>query len=64
MRICVRCNTPMLEDFSLRSQNVKITLARTTKVFFPGIVDYVKVAVCPNCGEISTYVDKNKLKNE
>ncbi len=64
MRECLRCKTQMKEDCDLRSgSNYKLTLTKSTKNLFPGAIDFIKVAVCPKCGEISIYVDQSKIKD-
>ncbi|MFI3330069.1 MAG: nucleic acid-binding protein [bacterium] len=62
MRQCIRCNEEMIENCDLRAgSNDKITLTKSTKIFFPEVAGFIKVAVCPKCGEISLYIDPDKI---
>lgn len=66
MRKCIRCNTRMLENYSLQISNLtamgRILLVKGTSIL-GNELGKVKVAVCPNCGEISIYFDDvDKLK--
>lgn len=56
MRRCPRCDVEMREGFLLREERAgrPIGLYKTGKIF--GEVDYLKAAVCPNCGEVSLYL--------
>ena len=56
MRKCVRCGAEMEEDFSFTGGYGNVIRKKgTTKAVYP------KAAVCPECGEISIYVDEEKL---
>ncbi|QNO14177.1 nucleic acid-binding protein [Alkalicella caledoniensis] len=64
MRTCHRCDTEMIEDFDVKVEGgaYGIKIAKGTGVFAKRI-GKPKVAVCPNCGEISLYIeDVDKLQ--
>ena len=58
MRTCKQCQIPMNEGYSLKVNtygNIKIEKKQAKS-------DHIKVAICPNCGEISLYADNNIVK--
>ncbi|MBR4992592.1 MAG: nucleic acid-binding protein [Clostridia bacterium] len=59
MRNCLRCNTEMLEDAALQDRG-RVVLTGGLGNF--GLFDKfpVKAAVCPNCGEVSLYIEDFK----
>ena len=57
MRECIRCKTEMVEDLIVRDSDDASRLVITTDKFFAKTLGKVKAAVCPNCGEISIYLD-------
>lgn len=59
MRNCLRCNTEMLEDATLHDRGL-VALRGGLGNF--GMFDKfaVKAAVCPNCGEVSLYIEDFK----
>lgn len=64
MRKCLRCQTEMLEDYDIKVQGggYGITITDSEKIFAARL-GKPKVAVCPNCGEVSVYIeDVDKLK--
>ncbi|MCL2508246.1 MAG: nucleic acid-binding protein [Oscillospiraceae bacterium] len=64
MRKCVRCETEMVENCGIRIERhgYGIIIADSPGAFSVRI-EKPKVAVCPNCGEISLYVENvNMLK--
>lgn len=62
MRNCIRCNTPMVEDLTIRPTDAN-ALTIWNKGMFAGSLGKVVCAVCPNCGYVETYVaDTEKLK--
>lgn len=70
MRICRQCQCEMIEGFDVKVEGVfyGIEIANNTRLFSKTI-EKPKVAICPNCGEISLYVVnideiKKKLKNK
>ena len=58
MRKCVRCGAEMEEGFNYTGGggNVIRRKGLSAKAVYP------KAAVCPSCGEISVYVDKEDLE--
>ena len=58
MRKYLRCGAEMEEDFVFTEPggNVIRKKGLSTKAVYP------KAAVCPKCGEISIYVDEEKLE--
>lgn len=64
MRKCIRCKSEMIEDYYLKVKggNYGITIATSKKIFADRIGE-LKVAICPKCGEVSTYIDNiDKIK--
>lgn len=61
MRKCLRCQSDMIEglDFKIDGASYGITLAENEKIFAKRI-GKPKVAVCPNCGEISIYLENTE----
>lgn len=58
MRKCIRCGAEMEENFKFTGGygNVIRKKGLTGKAVYP------KAAVCPQCGEISIYVDEEQLE--
>ena len=59
MRTCIRCGTEMREDHALRSADVHfhgLMIASGDSVFSSEVAR-PKVAICPNCGEVSLYIE-------
>lgn len=66
MRKCLRCQTDMIEDYDIRvhQKAYGIVITNSTKLFSKQ-VGKPKVAICPECGEISIYLeDTTKLTEE
>lgn len=64
MRQCIRCKSEMVEDLRIRQTGDGMGLTVTTAGFFCKTIGKLKAAVCPNCGEISLYLeDTDKLKD-
>ena len=66
MRQCTRCKTEMVDNYSLKASNISaiatILLAKGNGIL-SNELGKIKVAVCPNCGELSLYFDQlEKLK--
>lgn len=67
MRKCIRCGTAMVEDCELviwgfGSEYIQIKYDKKKRAF-SGDLGTPKAAVCPNCGEVSIYVENtSKLK--
>ena len=64
MRECPRCKAEMVEDLIIRDSGRFTNIIITTgRVFGPNL-GKVCAAVCPECGEISIYLeDTDKLKD-
>ncbi len=58
MRVCVRCQTKMIEncDVKVEGAGYGIKVALGTGIFAKRI-GKPKVAICPKCGEISLYIE-------
>ena len=64
MRECIRCKTEMVENLNIRDSGQCTSIIIHTKGLFGKTLGKVKAAVCPNCGEISLYLeDTTKLRN-
>lgn len=64
MRNCPQCQTEMVEDLRIRSTGDANGLVVTNPGFFGKSLGKVKAAVCPNCGEVSLYIeDTSKLNS-
>ena len=61
MRKCLRCDEVMVEDYILKTENLtswaSVVLGKGSGVF-SGTKGKVKASVCPNCGEISIFIDE------
>lgn len=64
MRKCIRCGSEMREECAIRQQDNACGLVIVKGGgIFGRTVGKVKAAVCPECGEISLYVEETeKLK--
>ena len=63
MRTCIRCNTKMVEDCGVKIQGAGYTFVITENeniMFGSQSIGKPKAAVCPNCGEISFYLEDVK----
>lgn len=64
MRECIRCKAEMVEDLIIRDSSQFTNIILTTGRVFGHNFGKVKAAACPNCGEISIYIDDtDKLKD-
>lgn len=64
MRECIRCKSEMVEHCDLKVQGAGygVVLTSNEKIFSERL-EKPKIAICPNCGEVSIYIDDvNKLK--
>lgn len=64
MRKCLRCGAEMVEDCGVRQTNSMcgIVITESEKLFARDL-GKVKAAVCPECGEVSLYIENlEKLK--
>lgn len=59
MRTCIRCGTEMVEHCDLRVEGAGygVVVAATDRKLFSRRLGKPKVAICPQCGEISLYVE-------
>lgn len=65
MRKCLRCGSEMKEDCVLRGNFDSDTLTLyKRKKFIGGRIGGVTAAVCPQCGEVSLYVDDTEKLND
>ena len=65
MRECIRCGIEMMENCGIKVQGggYGIVLTDNENKLFGGRMGNPKVAICPNCGEVSIYLEKtSKLK--
>lgn len=63
MRKCLRCNAEMVEDLDVKVDMQGYGIKITRKGVFGDTVQKPRVAVCPQCGEVSLYLeDLDKLK--
>ena len=64
MRQCIRCKAEMVENLIIRDAGDAHRLTITTDKFFPKTLGKVRAAVCPNCGEISIYIEDTAKLND
>ena len=65
MRKCIRCGSDMKEGCAIKIEGGGngIVLSADENKLFGGRIGKPKVAICPNCGEVSIYIeDVDKLK--
>lgn len=66
MRKCIRCGTQMKENCSVKIEGegfYYMEISSDDKKIFGNKIGKPKAAVCPNCGELSFYIeDVNKVK--
>lgn len=65
MRKCIRCGSEMIENCAIKVEAsvYSIVLASDENKVFGGRLGIPKVAICPECGEVSIYLDDvEKLK--
>ncbi|MEG0330071.1 MAG: hypothetical protein RR537_05680 [Longicatena sp.] len=64
MRICIRCQSEMVEDYGLKIESFSAGVAPVKLSRGQGVlsesVGNIKLAICPNCGEISLYIEDYK----
>jgi hypothetical protein len=58
MRTCCRCNIKMVEGFDIKVEGggYGIKISDGTGIFAKRI-EKPKVAICPECGEVSLYIE-------
>lgn len=61
MRACARCCIEMIEGFDIKVVGgaYGIKISRSKSIFSKRIAK-PKVAICPQCGEVSLYIDNVK----
>lgn len=66
MRKCVRCQTDLVENCSIKVEGAGygIVMATDDKRLFPNRIGKPRVAICPNCGEVSIYIEHVDAFNE
>ena len=67
MRKCIRCGNEMKEGCAIKIEGGGngIVLSADENKLFGGRIGKTKVAICPNCGEVSIYIeDLEKLKSK
>lgn len=66
MRECLRCKSEMKEDYGLKVESLMTGVAPIRLSKGQGILsegkEKIKVAVCPNCGYVELYVEKEIKK--
>ncbi len=65
MRKCIRCGSEMKENCTIRIEGAAygVVLSSHEKKLFGGRLGKPKIAICPECGEISMYLENlEKLK--
>ena len=66
MRNCLRCGAQMQEGCTVKVEGAGygVVLSTAENKLFSGRIGKPRVAVCPQCGEVSIYLDDvDKLKN-
>lgn len=65
MRKCIRCGAEMREDCEIRrSDSVCGLMIVKSGSLFGRTVGRVRAAVCPECGEVSLYVEETERLKE
>lgn len=64
MRECIRCKTQMVEDLIIRDSGDATRIVLNAPGFFGKTLGKVKAAACPNCGEISIYLEDTDKLND
>lgn len=59
MRKCMRCQTEMVENCSIKVEGAGygIVMATDDRRLFANRIGKPKVAICPSCGEVSIYIE-------
>ncbi|MGG7078666.1 hypothetical protein [Clostridium sardiniense] len=64
MRTCLRCKNEMIEGFDFKidgsfTTNIRISASKSS---FSDKLEKLRVAICPKCGEVSLYINReNKV---
>ena len=66
MRKCIRCGTEMKGNCGIKVQGggYGIVLTDDENKLFGGRMGSPKVAICPNCGEVSIYLENTSKLNK
>lgn len=63
MRKCLRCGIEMKSNLSVKAANGYGIVVSVNKLLMATKVGDLRVAVCPNCGYVETYIeDTSKLQ--
>lgn len=59
MRECIRCKAEMREDCGIKVEGASYGIVMSTEgdKIFKGRIGKPKVAICPQCGEVSMYIE-------
>ena len=62
MRKCIRCGSEMKENCTIKVEGAGygIVMSSDANKLFGGRMGNPKVAICPECGEVSIYVSDTK----
>ena len=66
MRECLRCGTEMKENCGIKVEGWRsgyLVLTDVEHILFSSSLDSPKVAICPNCGEVSIYLENASKLN-
>lgn len=63
MRKCIRCGSIMQENcaIKLEGSGCGIILSTNADKLFGGRIGKPKVAICPECGEVSIYLENPEM---
>ena len=63
MRMCIRCECEMIENFDVKVEGAAYGLKITQQGIFKDNLGKVYAAVCPECGYLEFYLkDVSKMK--
>lgn len=65
MRKCIRCGSEMIEECAIKVEGAGYGIVMSTdeNKLFAKRIGKPKVAICPECGEVSIYIENvEKLK--
>ena len=62
MRLCIRCGSEMKENCAIKIEGAGygIVMSSDENKLLGGRIGKPKVAICPNCGEVSIYIENTK----
>ena len=65
MRMCIRCEIEMVENYDVKVEGAAYGLKITKPGIFKDNLGKVNAAVCPICGYLEFYLeDTTKIKNK